>query len=64
MANRDDVSRVLAKCVTCGSVYAARQWPSGDVQPIGSDNCSCGSTDFCSIDESGTDPAANDRNKE
>ncbi|QFU84161.1 hypothetical protein GCU68_10035 [Natronorubrum aibiense] len=46
MANRDDVDRELARCADCGAVYAARQWPTGKVQPIGSDRCECGSTDF------------------
>ncbi|WIV66210.1 hypothetical protein QQ977_10965 [Natrialbaceae archaeon AArc-T1-2] len=52
MANRDDVTRELAECVDCGSVYAARQWPSGEIQPIGSDGCDCGSTDFLLIGSS------------
>ncbi|ELY58903.1 hypothetical protein [Natronolimnohabitans innermongolicus] len=30
----------------CSSVYAARQWPDGEIQAIGNDGCSCGSTDF------------------
>ncbi len=46
MANRDDVSRELASCTECGAVYAARQWPTGKVQPIGSDRCECGSCTF------------------
>nr|WP_247002308.1 hypothetical protein [Halosolutus gelatinilyticus] len=51
MANRDDVNRELAKCAECGSVYAARQWPTGDIQPIGSDSCDCGSTEFLLIND-------------
>lgn len=51
MAERDDVSRVLAACENCGSVYAARQWPDGDIQPIGSDTCSCGSAAFVLSDD-------------
>nr|WP_049889156.1 hypothetical protein [Natronolimnohabitans innermongolicus] len=46
MANSDDANRVLASCVECSSVYAARQWPDGEIQAIGNDGCSCGSTDF------------------
>ncbi|ELZ07492.1 MULTISPECIES: hypothetical protein [Natrialba] len=50
MANRDDVSRELAKCTECDSVYAARQWPNGDIQLIGNDGCPCGSTEFVLVD--------------
>ena len=50
MAHRDDVKRLMATCEHCGAVYAARQWPDGDVQPIGSGSCNCGSTDFVPID--------------
>lgn len=46
MSDRDDVNRELARCVECGSVYAARQWPTGKIQPIGSDSCDCGCTEF------------------
>ncbi|UHQ97931.1 hypothetical protein HYG81_18905 [Natrinema zhouii] len=52
MAHKDDVIRVLATCTACGSVYAARQWPDGEIQIIGQDGCSCGSTDFKSADDS------------
>ncbi|SDR44953.1 hypothetical protein [Natronobacterium texcoconense] len=51
MANRDDVDRGLAECVDCGSIYAAREWPTGEIQPIGSDGCECGSTDFVLVDD-------------
>lgn len=52
MANRDDITRELAECVECGSAYAARQWPTGDIQPIGTDSCSCGSTTFVLVNNS------------
>ncbi|OIB56283.1 hypothetical protein BBD46_18135 [Natrialba sp. SSL1] len=55
MANRDDVSRELAKCANCDSVYAARRWPDGDIQMIGSDGCPCGSTDFVLVDDGDDD---------
>lgn len=61
MANRDDVSRELAECVKCGSVYAARQWPDGDIQAIGSDGCPCGSTEFVLVSESDGDGEDDDR---
>lgn len=51
MANRDDVDRTLAACVECGAVYAARLWPSGEIQPIGSDACDCGATTFSRVDD-------------
>ncbi|ELZ10616.1 hypothetical protein C478_14222 [Natrinema thermotolerans DSM 11552] len=34
------------------SVYAARQWPDGEIKIIGQDGCSCGSTDFELVDDS------------
>ncbi|MFA9501771.1 hypothetical protein NP511_05950 [Natrinema thermotolerans] len=52
MAHRDDVTRVLATCTACNSVYAARQWPDGEIKIIGQDGCSCGSTDFELVDDS------------
>lgn len=51
MGNGDEVTRVMAECWSCKSAYAARQWADGTVQPIGSDQCSCGSTDFRVLDE-------------
>ncbi|PGF15193.1 hypothetical protein CP556_03010 [Natrinema sp. CBA1119] len=60
MAHKDDVTRVLAACTACGSAYAARRWPDGEIQIIGQDGCSCGSTDFEPVDDSndglGPDP--------
>lgn len=50
MPTGDEVVRVMAECEACDSVYAAREWPDGKVQPIGSDRCQCGSTDFRSVD--------------
>nr|WP_121744415.1 hypothetical protein [Natronorubrum halophilum] len=58
MSNRDDVNRGLAECTECGSVYAARQWPTGEIQPIGSDSCDCGSTDFILIEDDDTESAS------
>lgn len=55
MASRDDVIRILATCKQCGAVYAARQWPDGDIQAIGSDGCHCGSDTFACIQELGGD---------
>lgn len=52
MAHKDDVTRVLAACIACESVYAARQWPDGDIRIIGQEGCSCGSTDFELVDDS------------
>ena len=51
MAHRDDTLRVLAACDECGSVYAAREWPDGDVQLIGQEACECGATEFSVVDE-------------
>ncbi|MFP8958519.1 hypothetical protein ACLI4Y_17545 [Natrialbaceae archaeon A-CW3] len=46
VAHRGDGERILAQCASCGSVYAARKWPDGNVQPIGSIECSCGTAEF------------------
>ncbi|USZ72024.1 hypothetical protein NGM15_01565 [Natronosalvus halobius] len=48
---KDDVERVIAVCRNCGSGYAARRWPDGEVQPIGSEGCNCGSTELIAVDE-------------
>ncbi|MFC6717457.1 hypothetical protein ACFQGT_04775 [Natrialbaceae archaeon GCM10025810] len=50
MANRDDVTRVLAGCTECGSVYTAREWPNGIIRAIGRDDCRCGGTEFEVVD--------------
>lgn len=55
MANNDDVRRVLAACTACGSVYAARRWPDGELRVIGQEGCSCGAAKFEVVDESDTD---------
>lgn len=51
MTNSTDAIRIVAACEDCGSVYAARQWPDGDIQLIGSTECSCGSTEFVLVEE-------------
>lgn len=58
MAHKDDVTRVLATCTGCGSVYAARQWPDGAIRIIGRDGCSCGSTEFEPVEDEGDGPEA------
>ncbi|MFC6717970.1 hypothetical protein ACFQGT_10060 [Natrialbaceae archaeon GCM10025810] len=64
MTNEDE-ARIVAACEKCGSVYAALELSSGDVQPIGSrTGCtSCGGTTFVPLpqftDDSGS-PAADD----
>jgi hypothetical protein len=60
MANRDDVTREVAECVECGSIYAARVWPGGDIQTIGSNACSCGSTEFEIVEDVGDDVPSSD----
>ncbi|NUB91659.1 hypothetical protein HTZ84_09245 [Haloterrigena sp. SYSU A558-1] len=52
MAHKDDVTRVMAVCEECGSVYAAREWPDGTVRVIGQEGCSCGATSFEVADDS------------
>ncbi|ELY91287.1 hypothetical protein [Natrinema altunense] len=56
MAHKDDVTRTLAACTACGSIYAARQWPDGEIRIIGQDGCSCGATEFDRVEESDDDP--------
>nr|WP_235920784.1 hypothetical protein [Natronorubrum halalkaliphilum] len=58
MAYKDDVTRVLATCEECGSVYAARQWPDGTVRIIGQEGCSCGANAFEVVDDSTEDSVA------
>lgn len=55
-AHRDDVMRVLAACLACESVYVVREWPDGEINIIGQEGCSCGSTDFEPIDDSPDEP--------
>lgn len=55
MAHKDDVTRVLAACEACGSVYAARQWPDGTIRIIGQEGCSCGGTSFEVVTDSDED---------
>lgn len=58
MAHKDDVTRVLAACDACGSIYAARQWPDGTVRIIGQEGCSCGEETFEVVTDPETDPPA------
>lgn len=58
MAHKDDVTRVLAACDACGSIYAARQWPDGTVRIIGQEGCSCGEEAFEVVTDPETDPPA------
>lgn len=51
MGKGNGTHRVMAECEACESAYAARQWSDGTVQPIGSNRCRCGSTDFRVVDE-------------
>lgn len=62
MAQRDDVTKVLAACKRCQSAYAARQWPDGSIQLIGQDECGCGSAEFEVVD--GSDIGADDTSDE
>ncbi len=63
MANSEDATRIVAACEGCGSVYAARQWPDGDIQLIGSTACSCGSTAFVLVEET-DDPTSSETDVE
>lgn len=51
MANREEIDKLVAVCSNCGAVYAARQWPDGEIQAIGSNGCQCGSDEFDPVDE-------------
>ncbi|WP_254528381.1 hypothetical protein [Natrinema gelatinilyticum] len=45
--------RTIAKCISCGSAYAAEKWPDGTIQPIGTrDGCQCGATEFQVVERS------------
>lgn len=59
MAHENDVTRVLAACEECDSVYTAWQWPSGKLKVVGQAGCRCGSTAFTPVEEAGdTDSTA------
>nr|WP_121742598.1 hypothetical protein [Natronorubrum halophilum] len=64
MADRDDIERELAECAECGSAYAARQLPTGDIQPIGSETCDCGSTEFRLIEDVDDESASSELTEE
>lgn len=39
--------RTVVTCTSCGSIYAAKKWPDGTIQPIGRrSGCDCGSEEF------------------
>ncbi|WP_254522538.1 hypothetical protein [Natrinema caseinilyticum] len=45
--------RTIAKCICCGTAYAAEKWPDGTIQPIGTrDGCQCGTTEFRVVEQS------------
>lgn len=50
MARKNDVTRVLATCEECGSVYTAWRWPDGKLKVVGQTGCSCGSTAFTLVE--------------
>lgn len=58
MAHKDEVTRVLAACTACDSIYAARQWPDGTIRIIGQEGCSCGGNTFDVVSDAGEDSAA------
>ena len=33
--------RVVAECLGCGSIYAARKWTDGTIQALGVAGCCC-----------------------
>nr|WP_254532758.1 hypothetical protein [Natrinema gelatinilyticum] len=50
-----DGERAIAECLNCGNAYAAKEWPDGTIQPIGTRNgCQCGSTEFQIVEETTT----------
>ena len=58
MTQKDDVTRVMAVCEACGSVYAAREWPDGTIRLIGQEGCSSGATTFEIVtDSAGESPS-------
>ena len=47
--------RTVARCISCGSAYAAEKWPDGTIQPIGKrTGCLCGENDFRVLGNDGT----------
>ncbi|WP_195892435.1 hypothetical protein [Halopiger goleimassiliensis] len=47
MSRSESVSKVVAKCRACESVFVSEQLPDGTIRPIGvSADCTCGNGDF------------------
>lgn len=50
MGAAQKANRIVAVCTDCGSTYAARLWPDGEIRLIGTGaDCPCGGTEFRQI---------------
>ncbi|SEH11578.1 hypothetical protein SAMN04487967_0417 [Natronorubrum sediminis] len=47
MSQSESVTRIVAVCRACESVFVSEQQPDGTIRPIGvSEECTCGDGDF------------------
>ncbi|MFC6718587.1 hypothetical protein ACFQGT_01310 [Natrialbaceae archaeon GCM10025810] len=47
MSESESVSKVIAVCQSCDSVYVSEVKPDGAIRPIGvAEECTCGDGDF------------------
>lgn len=46
MAKTESESKFVAKCRTCGEVFAAKLRRDGSLRPIGVADCTCGNGDL------------------
>ncbi|WP_306058445.1 hypothetical protein [Natronococcus wangiae] len=47
MSQAESLSKIVAVCRACDSVYVSEQKPDGTIRPIGvSADCTCGDGDF------------------
>ncbi|SDJ91608.1 MULTISPECIES: hypothetical protein [Natronorubrum] len=61
MSRSESVSRIVAVCRSCESVFVSEQKPDGTIRPIGvSQECTCGDGDFERITPSGGSEPTND----
>ncbi len=57
MVGKENARRIAAECIDCGSAYAARLWPDGNVRIIGLESeCPCGGTRFVNLTAESEDP--------
>jgi hypothetical protein len=46
MTRRDEKTKAVAICDSCGEVVPVRVWPDESIHPIGSDEDCCGESEY------------------